>query len=73
MAVETTAPFKDAKLTEADAVDETDIDDGYEITILLFAGNFRVELIVKVAVPIFCTKLLYALIVNESTVVLVAV
>lgn len=58
VAVETTAPFNDAKLTEADAVDETDIDDGYEMTILLFAGNFRVEVIVKVAMPMFCTKLL---------------
>lgn len=58
VAVETTAPFKDAKLTEVDAVDETDIEDGYEITILLFAGNFRVEVIVKVAIPTFCTKLL---------------
>lgn len=58
VAVETTAPFNDAKLTEADAVDETDIDDGYEMTIILFAGNFRVEVIVKVAMPMFCTKLL---------------
>ena len=28
VAVETTAPFNEAKLTEADIVDETDIDDG---------------------------------------------
>ena len=73
VAVETTAPFREAKFTDDDEVDETDIEDGYEITMLLFDGNFRVEVMVKVAVPIFWTKLLYAFIVNESTVVLVAV
>lgn len=36
----------------------TDIVEGYEMTMLLFAGNLRVEMIVKVAVPIVWTKLL---------------
>lgn len=73
VAVETTAPLSDAKLTEDDAVDATDIEEGYEMTMLLFAGNFKVELIVKVAMPMFWTKLLYEVMVNASTVVLVAV
>lgn len=71
--METTAPLSDAKLTKADVDEDADMEEGYEIMILLLAGNFSEETIVNVALPIFWTKLLYAAIVKVSTVVLIAV